>query len=465
MHTAAIVSARQLGDVDQALGHYDRVLELDPTLTKALEEALELRRTKADHDGVEKMLKMQLEQAKEAGDRAKLAQVLDQLGALYQKFLNEPELAIDAFEAAQAFDPDDKQRAETLAELYASDVKQYLDKAVKAQAQILRRNPYRAESYKLLRRLYTEGKRADSAWCLCQALSVLNLAEPDEERFYKKHRSETAAPASAALAADDWDVLLAHPDLDPLVTRLFAMIQPIMLKARTPPLEQLGYDARYAIDVSLHPYPVSQTLHYAQGVLATPVPQVFQNPNDQGGLGFLHARTPAIVLGRAAFDAQVHGQSMAFVAGRHLTYFRPGYYVRQLVPTGTGLKAWLFAAIKMSVPQFPIATDLSGQVEEAILAIREGLPPQERDRLAGQVSKLLKEGGALDLKKWTAAIDLTADRAGFVLAHDLELATEVIRATEEGASLPVKERLKEIVLFAASEEYFEIRRKLGVNID
>ena len=46
---------------------------------------------------------------------------------------------------------------------------------------------------------------------------------------------------------------------------------------------------------------------------------------------------------------------MAFVAGRHLTYFRPGYYVRHLVPTGTGLKAWLFAAIKLSVPQFPVA--------------------------------------------------------------------------------------------------------------
>src|SRR5262249_34905582 len=212
--------------------------------------------------------------------------------------------------------------AETLAELYASDVAQYLDKAVKSQAQILRRNPYRVESYKLLRRLYTEGRRADAAWCLCQALSVLNLAEPDEERFYKRHRAANAAPAQASPDENDWNNV-AHYDLDALVTRIFATIQPTIIRARTQPLEALGYDPRYAIDLSLHPYPVSQTLFYVQGVLGMKPPLIFQNPNDPSGLGFLHARTPAIVLGRAAFDSQVPTQSMAFVAGRHLTYFRP----------------------------------------------------------------------------------------------------------------------------------------------
>jgi serine/threonine protein kinase/lipopolysaccharide biosynthesis regulator YciM len=143
MHTAAIVSSRQLGEIDQALSFYDRALEFDGTLTKARDEALELRRQKGDHDGVERLLKVQLEEAKNAQDRGRIVVILDQLGELYRKFLNEPELAIDALEAAQAFDPEGKERAETLAELYASDVTQYLDKAVKSQAQILARNPYR----------------------------------------------------------------------------------------------------------------------------------------------------------------------------------------------------------------------------------------------------------------------------------------------------------------------------------
>lgn len=464
MHTAAIVSARQLGEVDQAIVFYDRALEFDPSLSKVLDEAIELRRTKGDHAGVEKLLNRQIDQAKEANDRTKLTRVLDQLGELYQRFLNEPTLAIDAYEAAQAFDPDDRPRAELLAELYASNVEEYLDKAVHAQAQILKRNPFRGESYKLLRRLYTEAKKGDSAWCLCQALAVLKLAEPDEERFYRRHRADNAAPAQAVLDEEDWTTL-AHEDVDPLVTRIFALIQPTIIRTRTQSLEAMGYDARYAIDLTHHPYPVTQTLFYAHGVLGMQSPPVFQNPNDPGGLGFLHAHTPGVVLGQAAFDSQVSTQALAFVAGRHLAYFRPGYYVRHLVPTGTGLKAWLFAAIKLSAPQFPIAPDLEGQVTEAMQPMTADFQGVQRELLASQVSKLLQSGTTLDLKKWVAAIDLTADRAGFLLSHDLQIATDVMRATDDGASVPAQDRMKEIVLFSVGEAYFELRQKLGIAID
>jgi tetratricopeptide (TPR) repeat protein len=465
MHTAAIVSSRQLGETDQALSFYDRAIEFDPTLTKAMDEAIELRRAKGDHDGVEKLLKAQLEQAKQTQDRAGIVQVLDQMGELYRKMLNEPELAIDAYEAAQAFDPEGRERAEILAELYASDVGQYLEKAVKAQTQILRRNPYRVESYKLLRRLFTEARKPDPAWCLCQALAVLNLAEPDEERFYRRHRGDNAAPAQAVLDEQDWGDRMAHTDADPLVTRIFAAIQPTIIRARTQPLESLGYDPRYRIELDRHPYPVSQTLYYVQGVLGFSAPPVFQNPNDPAGLGFLHAHTPAIVLGRAAFESVVPNQSLAFVAGRHMTYFRPGFYVRHLVPTGTGLKAWLFAAIKLCVPQFPVAPDLQGQVAEAMTVMTQDFQGVQREVLASLVSKLLQSGGAIDLKKWVAAIDLTADRGGFLLAHDLATATEVMRATEDASSVPSKERVKEIVLFSISEEYFELRDKLQITVE
>jgi tetratricopeptide (TPR) repeat protein/tRNA A-37 threonylcarbamoyl transferase component Bud32 len=465
MHTAAIVSSRQLGEVDQALEFYARAIEFDPTLTKAMDEAIELRRQKGDHEGMERLLKAQLEHAKQTQDRAKIVLVLDQMGELYRKFLNEPELAIDAYEAAQAFDPEGRERAETLAELYASDVTQYLEKAVKAQSQILRRNPYRVESYKLLRRLYTEARQPDPAWCLCQALAVLNLAEPDEERFYRRHRGDNAAPAQAVLDEEDWADRLAHGDADPLVTRIFAAIQPTIIRARTQPLEALGYDPHYRIELQMHPYPVSQTLYYVSGVLGFPPPPVFQNPNDPAGLGFLHANTPAIVLGRAAFESVVPNQSLAFVAGRHVTYFRPGFYVRHLVPTGTGLKAWLFAAIKLCVPQFPIAPDLQGQVAEATGFMQQDFQGVQREILTSMVSKLLQSGGAVDLKKWVAAIDLTADRAGFLLAHDLATATEVMRATEDASSVPAKERVKEVVLFSISDEYFELRQKLQITVE
>ncbi len=465
MHTAAMVTARQLGEIGQSLEYYDRALEFDPTLTKAMDEAIDLRLQIGDFEGVERLLKVQLTQAKQVQDRDKIVLVLDRLGALYRKLLSEPELAIDAYEAAQAFEPEGKERAEILAELYASDVTQYLEKAVRAQAQMLATNPYRVESYKLLRRLYTEARRPDPAWCLCQALSVLNLAEADEERFYLRYRGDNAAPARTMLDEQDWTLRLAHADADPLVTRIFALIQPTIIRARTKPLEAMGYHLSYRADLAAQPYPVSQMLHYAQGVFGFEAPPVFQNPDDPTGLGFVHAQVPSILLGRAAFERVVPNQSLAFVAARHLAYFRPGYYVRHLVPTGTGLKAWLFAAIKLCVPQFPIAPDLQGQVNEALAFMTSDFQGVTREMLASTVSKLLQSGGAIDLKKWVVGIDLTADRAGFLLAHDLGVATQVMRATEDAASVPSKERGKEIVLFSVSEPYLELRERLGITVE
>lgn len=464
MHTAAAIAAKQLHDPDTAIDFYQRAIEIDPANEKALHEVVDLLHQRGRNDEVEDMLKMQLDAAKVAQDRERIIRVLDRLADLYQRFLNEPELAVDALEAAQAFDPEDRGRAERLAEIYAADPGQYLDKAVAAQAGILRKNPYRVESYKLLRQLYTNAKKADPAWCLCQALSLLKLAEPEEERFYRKHRSENAAPAQASLDDEGWS-LLGHWDLDPLLTRLFAIIQPTIIKTRTQPIGELGFDPRYAIDTSKHPYPVSQTLYYVQGVLGMAPPLVFQNNDDPGGLGIVHAQTPAIVLGQGAFDVGISNQTLAFVAGRHLTSFRPGFYVRHLVPTGTGLKAWLFAAIKLCVPQFPVSPDLQHSVEEAMQAMAADFKGADKDLLTSAVSKLLQAGGALDLKKWVAAIDLTGDRVGLLLGHDLQVATEVIRGSEESASVPVKERMKDLVLFSVSDEYFRLRKKLGVAID
>ncbi|EYF07988.1 tetratricopeptide repeat protein [Chondromyces apiculatus] len=465
LHTAAIVSARQLGDLDRAVAFYDEVLELDPSLTRALEEAIELRGDKGDHEGVERLLNVQLEHATEAGDNAKMLETFDKLGYLYKDRLGLTPEAIDAFEAAQTLDPDNETRNELLAGIYASNPAQFLDKAVAAQLPILRRSPYKPDSYRLLRKLYTESKRADAAFCVCQALVVLNAAEPDEERFFRRMRPETVAAAQDRLNEDDWARLVMHTEADPLLTAVFAVIEPAVLRKNGQPLEMLGYQLAYAVDLMRHPYPMSQTIYYACGVMGMEPPLTFQNPNDGGGVNFLHAHTPAVVLGAAALAMDIPTQAAAFIAARHLTYYRPGLYLRHLVPTGTGLRAWLFAAIKLISPTFPISKDLEGPVRDNLAVLEPTIVGPARDQLASAVTKLL-QAGAIDLKRWISGIDLTADRVGFLLSNDLELAQEMIKASDEAsAALPHKDRLKELLLYAVSEEYFALRRRIGINID
>jgi serine/threonine protein kinase/lipopolysaccharide biosynthesis regulator YciM len=465
MTTAAIVTDRHLKDPIEAAALFEKVVEVDPKNEKALTEAIRLRTAEGDHVATERLLLVKLERAKKAEDKAAQIAAYDALGDVRHRQLSKVDEAIEAYEAAQALDPEGRERAETLANIYASDASRWLDKAVKAQTAILKRNPYRAESFKLLRKLYTQSKRADAAWCVCQVLTSMKLAEPDEERFFKRHRAEGPAPAQAALNQDDWNTLVRHPDRDPLLTSIIALIEPAIIASRGQTLEKEGYDPRAAVDVSQDQYPMSQTLYYASGVLGLEMPIVFHNPNLTAGVAFVHASPRALALGRAAMAVDAPPQALAFVAAQKLAYFTPGQYVRQLVATSAGLKAWLFGAIKMASPNFPIAPELEGPVAEAVKALSQ-LHPNQKEQLNASVAKLLQSGTSIDLKKWNGACDLTADRAGLLLTHDLDTALTILKASDDpNAPVSSKDRLKELTLFAASEDYFQLRQKLGIAID
>lgn len=465
LQTAALVSARQIGDPDQAATFFQKVLGIDPNNEKALKELTEIRLRGGEYHAVESLLQRRLENAEQARNMEAKVAAFDQLGELYETHLVEPEQAARAYESANALEPDNRARLDKLAAIYGGDPETFRERGIQLQEHLLRQNPFRQESYKALRKIYTVARDADASWALCQVLSVLKLAEPDEQRFYERMRAETAAPAQDAFNEEDWTRVM-HPQLDPLVTAVFSLIQPAVIAARAEPLEALGVTADMWIDPSQNEKPVAQTLYYAAGVLGLSLPHVYVNRNDPGGLSFLFASEPSLSLGRMAMSSQVPPQVAAFVAARQLSYLRPGLYMRHFIQTGTAMKAWLFAAIKLTAPQFPIAADLEGSVNDALAALRKFLSGEIKDHLSSIVSKLIQSGTSLDLKRWVAAVDMTADRVGFIVSHDLQTTVEVVGASDEATfTVSNEERYKQLVMFAASSNYFAIRRRLGIAVD
>jgi tetratricopeptide (TPR) repeat protein len=466
LHTAAIVQARQMGQIEPALELFEQVIELDPTITKALSEAIDLNRSRRDFGAVERLLRRKLDAAVTAEDVPTQIETYSALAELYERDLGWLDYAITALEHASELEPKNIERTKQIAALCATDTVHHIDRALQAYMKIIQAEPQRlVESYRVMRRLHTETKNADGAWCLCQSLSVLGYADPDEERFYKRMRAETAAPAQAVFTEPDW-LAVTHGDTDPLLTSLFALIEPAVVAARTPDITQLGYHPSQAIDLTQTPVPMTQTIFYAAGVMGIAAPPAFVINEDPGGLSFLHARTPSIGLGRVAMSDKVPPQAAAFIAARHLSYFRPGFYLRQLLTSATGLKAWLFAAIKLISPQFPISADIEGPVREAMTALDGALRGSPRDELARIVSTLLRDGAALDLRKWVVAVDLSSDRAGFVLAHDLDTAAQIIKASDDSSSsVPGPDRLRQLALFAVTPEYLGLRRRLRIAVD
>jgi hypothetical protein len=62
-----------------------------------------------------------------------------------------------------------------------------------------------------------------------------------------------------------------------------------------------------------------------------------------------------------------------------------------------------------------------------------------------------------------AGVDLSADRLAFVLSNDLKVANAVIDASAEETSVVFKkDRLRELLAYSVSEQYFELRKALGI---
>jgi tetratricopeptide (TPR) repeat protein len=461
--TAAQLCVQQLNRADEGATYYEKALEYDPTLLRALEGLAEVRVARKEYGLLETAVKKAMDKLSGEGARVVQAKGYAALGDALASQSDKTDDAIAAYEKAAELDGS-LDLTDKLAALYLREPKKHIDKAIRAQRAVMAKSPTNSEHFRVLRKLYTTARKPDEAWCLCQALVAMKTAEPDEEAFFKKFRSDAAAAANEKVSEELWARAIMHPSQDPLLTGIFATITPALLAARAEKREAYGVSDKHLIDPSSHPSAMAQTIHYAAATLSLKQPPVYLNESDDSGLNIMLTNPPSFLLGRAAL-AGGPAQALAFIVGSKLAYFRSGHYVRQLVPTGTGLRAWLFAAIRTVNPAFPVAAELAGAVSENGVAIKQHVSGPAFEHLTSLVTKLLNVDNALDLKRWTTAVDLTADRVGFILANDLPRSLAVIRATpEEQSPIPAKDRTRELIQFAVSEEYFYVRQKLGIAI-
>ncbi len=464
LHTASMIASRELGDSALAQSLLEQSLEYDPSLAAALDEALSLRQKARDWEGVKNLLKLRVTHAQNADDKALLQTALWQLADVYERHLKRPEQAIAVCASAHQLEPENTRWAERLARLYVEDPAGSFAQAIPLISDWVERDPYQSEPYQLMRRVYTGVRHADGAWNACQALHVLGRAEPDEERFYARMRNEAPQPAQDCLSLADWPEYILPQDHDASVTALMALLEPLALAARGRGIDAYGLTPEHALDASSYPHGLVQAINTAASVLGVAEPVLFQNQADPGVLTFLPSSPASIALGAGAFGSELPPLTTHFVAGRSVAYFVPGFFVRQVLSNMTALKSWVFAAIRLIKPKFPVTVELGPIVSQASSELAlSPLSARDREQLTDVVSRLLRASDALDLKKWAHSVDYTADRAGLVMCQDLEQAVALIKSipAEEGAP-SVELRIERLITYSVSTAYLTLRERLGL---
>jgi hypothetical protein len=150
-----------------------------------------------------------------------------------------------------------------------------------------------------------------------------------------------------------------------------------------------------------------------------------------------------------------------FICARHLSDYRGEHYIRTLMPSNTELKTVLMAALRIVnlVPADPA-------VDPIAVELRSKMNAAQIDALGTLGRRFVAAGARTDVKRWLQTVELTACRAGFLICNDLETAARMIQTlgATSAVDLPPKEKIKELVLFSVSEEYFRLRQVLGIQI-
>jgi len=330
-------------------------------------------------------------------------------------------------------------------------------------ARRIRRDPTKPEPYHRLFRIYVARRDADRRFCVAQALAVLGEATAPERAAYEEHRASSLIAPRASLSPSAWYDQLFHGDEEVLTGQIFGVIAPAVLVGRVTALRR---------DKKLHqPDPAAvqhlekttltsvRALGWAAAILGLAVPPVYVEKGRGVAYEHIPAVPPITVVGSKALSGRTQLE-LAFLAGRHLCWYRQEHFVRTLFSSVPDLEDLFLAALVIGSPTLPIANDTKHRVAPVARAIEPMLEPAQVDALRGHFLRFVEEGGRTNLQRWSAGAEKTACRAGLLLCHDLGTALSLLEP-EEGR---LGELAKDLLAFSTSDRYATLRQQLGIAI-
>lgn len=475
---AGTICRDKIKAIDEAIDFYNRALDnffenperlpqsMRPRALKAFADIDKILTAKRDWKSQERAYRQMIKRLP-PGDRI-LVDLWHSLGEIYRSRLRQFQSAVAAYEIAQKLDPTNKSRREILAELYLLSGPDQAEKAVQQHMEMLKLEPFKLDSYKALRKIYMDTHQYDKTWCVCNALAVLKKADPEEQQFYEQYKPRGFVKAKQRMTEDVWRRIY-HPDENPFVSAIFGAIWqgPAMLRAYTH--KQLDLKRKDRRQIETDQLQFSKIFYYVTQVLGVPVPDVYLQPEQAGDIAVANTQDrgqiiPSFVV-RASLLSNRPEKEIAFACARWLTFMRPEHYLKLTLTTNTELKTAFLSAIVLIRRDFPIPADMKNLVAQYLPEMQKRIRPEWLEPLGQVVNRFLQNAPEINLAKWGNAVDATSHRVGFVLCGDLQVATQMVANEQAVVGGPqVKDKVKELILYSISEDYFAVRDALETKI-
>ena len=469
MVRAALLVRDRAGDRQRAHDLLARALEIDPTATAALDALEGLMVSGQRWKELAQLFERLLGRIAPEGHRALRARLHHSLGVLYVQLLGDESAGRASLEAAHALEPDHPDRPAMLADLYVKAGPSEAEKAITLHQRLVAADPNRLVSYRALARLYQSTGAIDELWCVASTLTFLRKADAPLLEIYERHRKAAAGrPPADKLPSELW-ARLAHPDEDPQLARIFALIGHLLASEAAESHGEAGLRRDDSVDPRQDVRPAARALAQACLAFDVPTPDLFFSMRESRPVVLRNFKedgrlTPALVVG-APLVARTEQSEVTFAVGRAAALLRPEKFPRCLdgrVALSDALEA---AMVVGGVVPAPVASEDSGPIAGLCRRLESKVTGAAREELCASTRELAGRGASPLVEGWRAGADLSAGRAAFALIHDLGAVARAIAAEPgEASPLPAKRRLKDLVAFSVSDTYFSVRRALGVAI-
>ena len=452
--TIAQIVKDQMGDFNRAADLYDQILDLDPKRLEAFEELVRLLTQMKNWDRLEGAYRKMISRASEDDANLRFA-LFQQVGLIYRDRLGNAELAYEALDEAARIRPADAGVRRIVTELLV--VTDNLDNAVMRIRECIDANPHDVELYGELYELFLRQHQFDKAWCAIDVLAQLQELTPDQHGFHEDYAPARLSDIPGQIVEQAWRSHVFHPDLDSILSRIFAFLTPSVARMRQnnmPPQMRVGRPFTPAHSIMYDV--IRETFRNAAEILGVQVPDLLLG-DPSGAVPFMPALSPigAVLVSVPALESRA--DCLTYVVGKRLAEQRPELVARSFFSSAPELTQLLASAIRVSRGEPP------REALDATLA--NVIAPNERDAIRVTVQKMTSDGSIADVRRWVRSSDLSSMRAALLVAGEVGPARRSILAEPQAASeLGPRDKIGELFRFATSDLYTDLRGAIGITV-
>ncbi len=304
----------------------------------------------------------------------------------------------------------------------------------------------------------------DRAYCVAHVLDFLGVASAEEKAFVAARDPGGLVKPTASLTADAWKRNLFHPDEELLTGEIFSVVTSPVLLGRVSALRHQNalpkLDPARLQDLKTSTVQAVRCFGWAASILGMQPPALYVDPTWDGVAEMVPGVPPSSRLGKRALSGR-SAPELAFLAGRHLAAYREDHFLRLLFPNIPDLEDIFLAALTIGQPQLPLTAQAKQRALPIAKAIEPLLDPAQKDRLRGYFLRFVDEGGRTNLNRWAHAADLTALRAGLLLANDLPATRRMLEVSGEPE---IEAKVDDLIVFFTSDRCGRLRKQLGIAV-